>query len=204
MMTINNDDDDDQRWRWWRSTMTMITINDDDNDNQCIAMITMMTINLSKSGEHDPCVSQVHPSLHETRFELNSSFWRGGFLKRRVFEELGHWQFSPPRKCCSELCKPWSSSRPPSQGEDIFLLLSPGFVFNFVSLTFWWGSFTFSSRKIVSGKFTKYLRIQHHFVARTDFHVAFHISCYANWQIGKKIPRPLVGMGSLEPNDKME
>ena len=53
--------------------MTMITINDDDNDNQCIAMITMMTINLSKSGEHDPCVSQVHPSLHE----LNSkSFLR--------------------------------------------------------------------------------------------------------------------------------
>ena len=51
----------------------MITINDDENNNQCIAMITMMTINLSKSGEHDPCVSQVHPSLHE----LNSkSFLR--------------------------------------------------------------------------------------------------------------------------------
>ena len=45
--------------------MTMTSINDDDNDNQCIAMIMIMTINLSKSGEHDPCVSQVHPSLHE-------------------------------------------------------------------------------------------------------------------------------------------
>ena len=73
MMTINDDDDADQWWRWWRSTITMITINDDENNNQCIAMITMMTINLSKSGEHDPCVSQVHPSLHE----LNSkSFLR--------------------------------------------------------------------------------------------------------------------------------
>ena len=65
--------------------MTMITINDDDNDNQCIEMITIMTINLSKSGEHDPCVSQVHPSLHETRFELNSK----SFLKRWVFLRVG-------------------------------------------------------------------------------------------------------------------
>ena len=68
--------------------MMMMPINDDDNDNQCIAMITMTTINLSKSGEHDPCVSQVHPSLHETRFELNSNFFlRVGFFKSFHLQE---------------------------------------------------------------------------------------------------------------------
>ena len=176
----------------------MMPINDDDNDNQCIAMITMTTINLSKSGEHDPCVSQVHPSLHETRFELNSkSFWRGGFLrigpltvftsKKVLFGALQALVF-----VTSSVTR--RRHLPPSVAWFRFKLCTTHFLREFYLFL---KKDRFREVHQISEDSTSFC---------TSYWLSPSVSHFFLCEISKleKVPCPFVGMGILEPDDKVE
>ena len=186
---INDDDDADHWWRRWRSTMTMITINDDDNDNQCIAMITMMTINLSKSGEHDPCVSQVHPSLHE----LNSkSFFRVGLStvftsKKVLFGALQALVF-----VTSSVTR--RRHLPPSVAWFRFKLCTTHFLREFYLFL---KKDRFREVHQISEDSTSFC---------TSYWLSPSVSHFFLCEISKleEVPCPFVGMGILEPDDKVE